>query len=140
MNIKDINGYEGIYMVSDEGTIYRVTKNGLRALKPHIRNGYPSVMLSKNGEAVHVYIHRCVAQAFIENPDGYTYVNHKDENRLNANVDNLEWCTNKYNLNYGTTRERMSISGKKKWKDPIYREKMLPNARTMVLRRWCDVE
>jgi hypothetical protein len=51
-------------------------------------------------------VHKLVAKAFIPNPNSYTEVNHKDENPLNNNVDNLEWCTHHYNMTYGTCQER----------------------------------
>ena len=53
-------------------------------------------------------IHRLVSQAFIDNPNNLPQVNHIDENKLNNSVTNLEWCTNKYNINYGTRKERIS--------------------------------
>ena len=53
------------------------------------------------------YIHRLIAEAFIPNPNNLPVVNHKDENKLNSSIDNLEWCTYEYNRNYGTCIERM---------------------------------
>ena len=136
--IESIKGYEGVYMISDDGVVYRVKKDGLKALKPHIRNGYPSVILSKNNVKVHFYIHRLVAEAFIPNPNGYRYVNHMDENPMNPTVSNLEWCTNEYNHNYGTTKQRRSESAKRKWQNPEYREFGLRNIREAQRRRWSD--
>lgn len=71
-----------------------------RILKPEIRNGYYSVGLMKNGKRIHKRIHRLVAEAFISNPDNLPQVNHKDENKLNNEVSNLEWCDNTYNTHY----------------------------------------
>lgn len=95
-----IKGYER-YTVDERGRIYSLISN--RYLKPHIENtGYASVELfGKNGESKRLLIHRIVAMAFIPNPNNYTEINHKDENPLNNHVDNLEWCTHKYNMNYG---------------------------------------
>lgn len=58
-------------------------------------------------------IHRLVAEAFIPNPNNYPCINHKDENPSNNNIDNLEWCTYKYNANYGTGVERQKLSRRK---------------------------
>lgn len=66
-----------------------------------MNNGYLSVELFKNKTRKRLLIHRLVAQAFIPNLDNLPQVNHKDENRQNNEVDNLEWCTPKYNMNYG---------------------------------------
>ena len=68
----------------------------------------------RSGEKKHYQIHRLVAQAFIENKDKLPCVNHKDENKLNNNVNNLEWCTIEYNNSYGTRLERVSKSNKTK--------------------------
>lgn len=83
------------------GNVKSINNNIL--LKPEIRRGYYSVQLY-NGtrKAKHFQIHRLVANAFIENPMNYRYVNHKNENKLDNNVYNLEWCTASYNSNYGT--------------------------------------
>ncbi len=102
---REIKGYEGYYEVSNTGLVRRI-KTGF-ILKP-IKNklGYCSVGLSKNGIVKHRLIHRLVAEAFIENPYSYNIVNHKDNNPSNNNVDNLEWCTQAYNLEYSNVHER----------------------------------
>ena len=69
-------------------------------LKPEIRTGYYSVDLRKNGKRYKCRIHRLVAEAFIPNPDNLPQVNHKDENKLNNEASNLEWCDNTYNTHY----------------------------------------
>lgn len=114
----DIPNYEGLYQVSNIGRVkslprgkqwpYRQTHNNIRV--PHLKNGYLAVNLSKNNKVKWISIHRLVAIAFIPNPQNFPCVNHKDENKLNNNVDNLEWCTYKYNVNYGTGRERQRKS------------------------------
>lgn len=94
---KDIEGYEDLYEVSDEGRIRN--KNTGRILKPNkTHKGYLQVKLCKDGGKVGYSIHRLVAKAFIPNPDNYPQVNHIDEDKTNNNVNNLEWCTNQYNV------------------------------------------
>lgn len=96
---KDIEGYEGLYQVSNLG---RVMRNG-RTLKPNIvGRGYEAVSLCKNANVTKVLVHRLVAKTFIDNPNNYAQVNHIDENKRNNIVENLEWCTNEYNIAYGT--------------------------------------
>lgn len=90
--IKDFEEYE----INEVGQIRRNS----RILTPEIRTGYYSVGLCKNGKRVHKRIHRLVAEAFIPNPNNLLQVNHKDENRLNNRVSNLEWCNNTYNSQY----------------------------------------
>ena len=70
------------------------------------KNGYYTVNLRRNVESYTCHVHRLVAIAFLPNPDNLPIVNHKDENTINPNVENLEWCTVEYNINYGTARER----------------------------------
>ena len=70
------------------------------------RTKYKRVNLCINGVGHKKTIHRLVAEAFIPNPNNYPCINHKDENKENNNANNLEWCTYKYNSNYGTCRER----------------------------------
>lgn len=110
----DIEGYEGLYQVSNLGNVkslnYHNTKKE-KILKPRITiNGYLKVSLCKNKTIKYFLVHRLVANAFIENPNNYPIINHKDENKQNNVVSNLEWCTNKYNTNYGSCIKKMSES------------------------------
>lgn len=95
----DISGYEGLYQVSNLGMVKRVTTG--RLLKPQFDGRYYHVVLCKNNKSKTRAIHRLVAETFIPNPDKLPTVNHKDEDKLNNTVLNLEWCTQKYNINYG---------------------------------------
>lgn len=112
---KDIEGYEGKYQVSNTGQVrslnYRRSGESKLLKQDTTNNGYKRVYLSKNGENKRYLIHRLVAMTFIPNPDNLPIVNHKDEDKTNNNVNNLEWCTHEYNMNYGTRNERV---GKKK--------------------------
>lgn len=109
---RQIEGYEGYYEVSNLGRVRSVDriitdKNGVKYKKNgHISslinkdNGYMYISLNKNGKRKNHYVHRLVANAFIPNPQNKTCVNHKDYNRKNNSVDNLEWCTQEENINY----------------------------------------
>ena len=105
---KDIKGYEGLYEVSNLGRV----KSKRKILKP-IDGEYLKVGLSKNGVQKTIAIHRLVAQCFVENKNNYSFVNHKDENKHNNSMENLEWCTNIYNVNYGKRNEKVSKSQSK---------------------------
>lgn len=97
---KDLDSY---YSVSNFGNVYSKRRNVI--LKPHNDSkniGYKYVTLNYNGKKITRQVHRLVAQLFIANPDNLPVVNHKDENPSNNNVNNLEWCTQSYNLSYGT--------------------------------------
>lgn len=117
---KDIPGYEGKYQVSNTGEVKSLNYNGTgkaKLLKQlDNRYGYLRVTLFKNGKRKWFRVHRLVAMTFLPNPNNYREVNHKDENKYNNNVDNLEWCNAKYNMNYGTRNERASKSHKGKCK------------------------
>lgn len=124
---RDIKEYEGLYQISNLGRVKSLSrcywhgnrwyKQKEKFLKLNINTkGYQSVVLyDAEHKSKRVMIHRLVANAFISNPDNLPEVNHRDENKENNQVDNLEWCTSEYNNNYGTKSARLSIkmSGRK---------------------------
>lgn len=105
---KDIDGYEGMYQVSDLGRVRSFKYGKERILKSNVlQSGYIQVGLHKNGRTKMKYIHRLVANAFIPNDDSSkNQVNHKDENKQNNRASNLEWCTQQYNLTYNDLHHR----------------------------------
>lgn len=100
---KSVKDYENFYWVSNLGRV----KSKRKVLQP-IKGEYLKVGLSKNGIQKTFTIHRLVAQAFVDNPNKLNFVNHIDENKHNNVFTNLEWCTNKYNVNYGERNEKVS--------------------------------
>ncbi len=108
---RDINKYEGIYQVSNMGRVRSTKTQSVRKLSKN-NTGYLIVPLSKDGVKTLKRVNRLVADTFIPNPDNLPQVNHKDEIKTNNYIGNLEWCTQKYNLNYGSRNERISESKK----------------------------
>ena len=118
---KSVKGYEGYYEVDQFGRVYGVDRvisvndNGRQYNKPlkakqmkqtmHTK-GYKTVSLTKDGKTKGMFVHRIVAEAFIPNPDDFPMVNHKDEDRTNNFVENLEWCTAQYNNTYGNAQKK----------------------------------
>ena len=99
---RDIEGYEGLYQVSNYGRVKSLKHLDELVLKPSKkRNGYLGVVLCENGNTHSFGVHRLVAEVFIPNPQNLPQVNHKDEDKTNNRVENLEWCSSKYNVNYG---------------------------------------
>lgn len=122
---KDIDGCPG-YQVSNTGKVKSLErkvkdKNGsIRTIKERIikpgknTGGYLIVVLRKEGKNKTMKVHRLVAKAFIQNDSLFKNdINHLDEDKTNNNVNNLEWCTREYNINYGTHNERMAVSNSK---------------------------
>ena len=105
---KDVVGYEGLYQVSNLGRVKRIKTQHI--LSPAISYGYHRVNLSKKGKCKMFQVHRLVAFAFIPNPENYPCINHKDEVKNNNHVENLEWCTQKYNNSYGTFPSRIAAT------------------------------
>lgn len=114
---KDIDGFEGIYQISNYGRLKALSKqlkgrNSYRnvkekVLKPAIGTcGYYQYPLSHNSKKKTILIHREVAKAFVDNPNELYEVNHKDENRLNNHFENLEWCDRSYNNSYNDRTKR----------------------------------
>lgn len=119
---KDIVGYEGLYQISNLGRVKSLKryvnhpKGGVKVVPEKIKglfyqkDGRPRVELSKGNLNRKFLVYRLVAQAFIPNPNNYPCINHKDENPTNNSIENLEWCTHKYNMNYGTRTHRTAIA------------------------------
>ena len=106
---RDIEGYEGLYQISNKGNVKSLKYGKERILRPGIDGyGYMFVCLCNDNVMKYFKLHRLVAQAFIPNPRNLQEVNHKDENKLNNCVENLEWMTHIDNCNYGTRNKRIS--------------------------------
>lgn len=132
---KPIKDYEDLYMVSNTGLIKSLHWNKEKILKQVIRSNnykYYFVGLLKEGKRKYFAVHRLVAQAFIHNPNNYTQVDHLDGNKLNNNVNNLEWVTPKENTNRAwekgqakytkERKEKLSKIAKEKWKTNSFRK------------------
>ena len=118
-----IPNYEGKYWISNYGRL----KNNNQIMKPMVAtNGYLIACLWKNNKQKKFVIHRLVANAFIDNPNNYEEVNHLDEDKTNNRIDNLEWCSHKYNMNYGNVRNKISKSkiGKEPWNKGLKRKEV----------------
>ena len=123
---KDIADYEGLYQVSSLGRVkslgnYKSSKEKILKLKSN-KKGYLCVNLYKEGKSKHLKVHRLVAKAFIPNLENKPQVNHKDEDKTNNKVENLEWMTCRENNNYGTHNEKVAkaLTNNKKRSKPIY--------------------
>lgn len=157
---KDVRGYEGLYLVSDEGVVISlprevrgrnasceiVAHRKAKTIKPYLRGRnslmYPAVTLSKNGESKAYSLHRIVAEAFIPNPDCMPEVNHKDENPMNCRVENLEWCDHQYNVEYSKAKSvAQYLDGEKiaVYKSIVHASRITGISRTSInnaLRGW----
>ena len=143
---KDIEGYEGLYQISNLGNVKSMNYRGQgyeKNLTPKKNNyGRLWVELRKDGEKKQFLIHRLVGFAFIPNPDNLPQINHMDENPQNNCVDNLEWCTGLYNVRYyferhpGVARERKTpLRRKRKIDKPIAQMSITGEA----IKIWRDV-
>ena len=108
---RDIEGYEGKYQVSNKGRVKSLNyhRSGKEVILKQCKSkdGYLKVCLFKNGKETTFSVHRIVALAFINNYNNCPEINHKDEDKTNNCVENLEWCDRKYNVNYGSAIEKM---------------------------------
>ena len=118
---RDIEGYHN-YQVSNLGRVKSLERNvikgrgGLYKIEEKIlksrkdKNGYLLINLCKEGEMRSYLVHRLVASAFLDNPNNLPQVNHKDEDKTNNRVENIEYCDRSYNINYGNRNEKMAKS------------------------------
>ena len=99
--MKIIEGFNGKYGITEDGKVFSFASN--KFLKPQAtEKGYLTVCLGRGTNYKPYRIHRLVAEAYLPNPDNLPEVNHKDEDKSNNSVSNLEWCTGDYNLHYGS--------------------------------------
>ena len=115
---RPVKGYEGFYEVANDGTVRSLPRDTERAGGAIVHyegrvlthtfdtRGYHGVTLCKEHKQRRVRVHRLVAEAFVDNPDGKPHVNHLDENKDNNHASNLEWCTPAENDAWGTRNER----------------------------------
>jgi hypothetical protein len=112
-----VPGFEDAYQVSNLGRVksnkrYIQHKHKLEIREEHLmalcndKDGYKILVLKHNNKKKQYKVHRLVAEAFIPNPNNYIEINHKDENKANNNVNNLEWCSHLHNIKYGTRGKR----------------------------------
>jgi hypothetical protein len=131
----DVKGYEGAYQVSNLGNVRSLEREVKQGIYGHTRcvggslmkprdngHGYLIIPLSKEQKRKNFYIHRLVAEHFVENVCGLKYVNHKDFDPHNNRSDNLEWCTQRENIQYSVHRMRKPH---KQWKVPATGEKYI---------------
>lgn len=126
---KDVIGYEGIYQISNKGRLKSLVRKSTGTntkiesfLKRQKRgNGYYAYSLSKNGKSKHLLQHRLIAIHFIDNPEGYKCVNHKNGRRNDNSIENLEWCTHSQNSLHGY-QENGRINSKRKLKQELVLE------------------
>lgn len=103
--MKDIPGYEGYYAITSCGKVWSYRSQ--KFLSPFSdKDGYLRVVLQVDGEQKGFGIHRLVGMTYIPNPDGLPEINHKDEVKYHNWIDNLEWCSRKYNSNYGKRNKK----------------------------------
>ena len=118
---RDVKDYKGLYQVSNMGrvkSLKRIVWDSVRGYYKTVHErilkgkksstGYLQVHLYQDGKGKWCYVHRLVAEAFIPNPDNLPQINHISEDKENNHVDNLEYCTAKYNINHGTHNKRVS--------------------------------
>ena len=121
---KPIKDYENEYEISNYGEVKSLARNTTKGkiLKSFLQNGYLRVMLSKNNKKRWYSIHRLVAETFILNSENKPQINHKDGNKLNNHVDNLEWCTASENIVHSINNKLRTIKngGQHKLSKKVY--------------------
>lgn len=116
----DIPGYEGLYSINRNGDIYCYPKfrehNGWvseRIMRKYVKpNGYVNACLRKDGVKKYAMVHRIVAKMFVENPNGYRCIDHKNSNKQDNDINNLQWCTHSYNNKQAYARGEKIITNR----------------------------
>lgn len=136
---KDIKGFDGLYQISNLGNVKslkrKYRKNEIFIKKYENKNGYIFVVLSKNNISKNFLVHRLVAKAFIPNPNNYIEINHKNEIKDDNRVENLEWCTRKYNINYNNLNKRINRINRKDLSKRVYQYDLDNN----FIKKWESV-
>lgn len=145
---QDIRGYEGRYQVSSLGNVKSLNYRGIKGYERQLtqkknNDGRMWVALYRNGTVKPMLVHRLVAMAFIPNPENLPQINHKDEKPANNCVENLEWCTGKYNIQYSMNRhpERYGNAGSPKGPRNGKRKDLPINQLTQtgeIVKRWVN--
>lgn len=141
---KDIKGYDGLYQISNLGNVKKIKNKKYNINKKEVEEkeinkyisigkhklGYKYVKLTdKNGIRKNLFLHRIIAETFVENPNNFNIINHKDGDKSNNNINNLEWTTQKDNVNHAwknglceNVRKVCAINGKRKSKKIIQKK------------------
>lgn len=133
---KDISGYEGLYTISNTGKVISLSKNDgngyrdrelIQEIIKRNHTNYRRVTLSKNGKTKRFQVHRLVAIAFLENSEKKPFVNHIDSNGENNNVKNLEWNTQKENMEHSKNKNRSYSTNVMQIKQELATKKRIEN-------------
>lgn len=115
-----IFNYENLYLISKKGEVYSIRNK--KILKPYCPNGYLQIELNKNGKHKKYLIHRLVAQTYLPNKNDLPCVNHKDGNKLNNDVSNLEWCTYSENMIHASNHKLLKAVGENQHSSKLKKE------------------
>lgn len=130
-----IEGYEN-YAISNYGNVKNIKTNYQLKTRVNSYTGYVQIGVRKDGKAKTFNVHRLVALAFIQNPTNLPEVNHRDEDKTNNQVSNLEWCDREYNANYGTRNERVRKSKQENPRQYTEEERKAISERTSGEKHW----